>query len=112
MKMVSEPRTDCKTALRQVCTGRDGGARYSAGVCWYSVRPPAARREAKQGGNTVRSASSLMVDSFSQGRGIVHRDGFLFVLLVMKIHLLGLLPRYFCHTSHCLALTLTILYLP
>ena len=76
--MVSEPRTDCKTALRQVCTGRDGGARYSAGVCWYSVRPPAARREAKQGGNTVRSASSLMVDSFSQGRGIVHRDGFLF----------------------------------
>ena len=78
MKMVSEPRTDCKTALRQVCTGRDGGARYSAGVCWYSVRPPAARREAKQGGSTVRSASSLMVDSFSLGRGIVHRDGFLF----------------------------------
>ena len=64
--MVSEPRTDCKTALRQVCTGRDGGARYSAGVCWYSVRPPAVRREAKQGGNTVRFASSLMVDSLSR----------------------------------------------
>lgn len=78
MKMVSEPRTDCKTALRQVCTGRDGGARYSAGVCWYSVRPPAVRREAKQGGSTVRFASSLRLIPFPGGRGIIHQDGFLF----------------------------------
>ncbi len=78
MKMVSEPRTDCKTALRQVCTGRDGGARYSAGVCWYSVRPPAVRREAKQGGSTVRFASSLMVDSLSR-RKRNHSSGRLFI---------------------------------
>ena len=76
--MVSEPRTDCKTALRQVCTGRDGGARYSAGVCWYSVRPPAARREAKQGGSTVRFASSLRLIPFPGGRGTIHQ-GRLFI---------------------------------
>lgn len=34
--MVSEPRTDRRIS----CIGRDGSARYSAGVCWYPLRPP------------------------------------------------------------------------
>lgn len=33
--MVLEPRADCVRILR---IDRDGGARYSAGVCWYPQR--------------------------------------------------------------------------
>lgn len=34
LNMVSEPRTDC--VFQRI--GRDGSARYSAGVCWYPMR--------------------------------------------------------------------------